>query len=238
MTGHDHLPWSDDLAAYALGALEPHETAALEGHLIDCDRCRAELARIGSAVEQLPASVVPVEPPRALRRRIMEAVEAETAVSTAPAPTAPSLRRLRGAGRRSWLPRPALALTLAAVLAAGFAGGVALRGGDGGDEPSGTTLRAQALTNAPVSASLVGGERGWRLEVARLPALSAGRVYEVWIRRRSQLRPSSLFVLSRDGRARVSLPDAIEDGDQVLVTREPAGGSAQPTSEPLLQIRA
>jgi len=235
MSAHDHRPWSDELAAYALGALEPHEAAAVEGHLVDCARCRAELARLAPAVERLPASVAPADPPRELRRRIMDAVEADAAGApeTSPPRRPPALRRRE---RPAWRSRPALGLALAATLALGFLGGAALRGGDGA--PQRTTVRAQALTPAPVRAALVGGDGSWRLEVARLPPLPAGRVYEAWIRSARGLAPSTLFVLSRDGRARVPLPDGLRAGEEVLVTREPAGGSATPSSPPLLRVRA
>jgi anti-sigma-K factor RskA len=236
MTEHDdHLVWSDDLAAYALGALEPHEAAAFEGHLVSCHRCRAELARLAPAIDRLPASVAPVEPPPDLRRRIMDVVETDAAAQHAapgPLPT-PSRRRRPMGDRWRWALRPAPVAALAATVAVAFFAGFALRGG--GDDPRRTTVPAQALASVPVRAALVERDGTWQLEVDRLPALPPNRVYEVWVRDASGVRPSSLFVLSRDGRARVPLPDALDRGDEVLVTREPAGGSATPTSAPLLR---
>ena len=43
MTDTDHKRWSEDLAAYVLGALEADEAAALERHMEGCERCREEM---------------------------------------------------------------------------------------------------------------------------------------------------------------------------------------------------
>jgi anti-sigma-K factor RskA len=232
----DHAFWKDELAAYALDALEPHEAAALEGHLVGCDRCRAELGRLAPAVQELPASVAAIEPPPRLRRRILHAVEAEGAATRSALASPPPRRRLRREGARRAGPwRPAPLVGLGATLAIAFLAGFAVRGGDG---PPGRTIPAQALTAAPVSAALVRESGAWQLRVERLPELSPKHVYEVWIRKGSGLRPSSLFVLSRDGRAQLVLSESLPRGAQVLVTREPAGGSATPTSPPLLRARA
>jgi anti-sigma-K factor RskA len=225
----DHVSWRDELAAYTLGALEPYEAAALEGHLVACDRCQLELARLTSAIQRLPASVGQVEPPMGLRRRIMDAVEEQ---ASAPA----SLRVPRTPSRFRRMPRPAVAAGLAATLALAFVAGFALRGGDEAARP--TTVLAQALSAGGISAALVHDAGNWELQVERLPALAPGRVYEVWVQDAAGLKPSSLFVLSRDGRAQVPLQQPLSPGDKVLVTHEPAGGSARPTSKPLLQVQA
>jgi anti-sigma-K factor RskA len=232
----DHADWDDELAAYALDALEPSEAAAFEGHLVHCDRCEAGLARLAPALARLPLSVAPADPPPALRRRIMDAVQADASPR---APTPPKLRRGRRPGDwRAWLLRPAPIGALAAALVATFLAGFALRGGDDAAHPP-TTVAARALTRIPVGATLVERDGRWQLDVDRLPRLAGDRVYQVWVANANatQLTPSSLFVLSRDGRAQVPLSDRLARGQQVLVTREPAGGSAQPTSAPLLQAR-
>ena len=57
MSETEHERWSDDVAAYLLGALEPGEAAELERHLAGCERCRAELRWLRPAVELLPETV-------------------------------------------------------------------------------------------------------------------------------------------------------------------------------------
>ena len=67
-----------------------------------------------------------------------------------------------------------------------------------------------------------------------VPELRPGDVYQVWMRNGDQLQPSILFVPSRDGTAQVVLPEQTGDADEMLVTREPSGGSQEPTSTPLV----
>ncbi|MEA2178297.1 MAG: hypothetical protein QOG77_1594 [Solirubrobacteraceae bacterium] len=224
----DHEFWGDELAAYALGALDPRETAQFEGHLVNCEHCRAELARLGPAVEGLSTSVPRLDPPASLRERIMDVVDAEAGAGTVAATPKRSPRRRSS---WSWAWRPAPVAAFAAAIAIAFVAGFALRGGDGDT----TTVEARALTDQPANAALVQHDGSWHLQVDRLPEPPADHVYEVWINRPSGLEPSSLFVLGRDGRAQVPLPDTLHDGDQVMVTVEPAGGSEKPTSDPLLQ---
>ena len=51
-----HEPYRDELAAYALGALEPSEVETLERHLSDCGECRDYLFWLDPAVGLLPRS--------------------------------------------------------------------------------------------------------------------------------------------------------------------------------------
>ena len=48
------------------------------------------------------------------------------------------------------------------------------------------------------------------------------------------MEPRSTFVLSMDGTAEAAVPGPLGGGEAVLVTREPRGGSRQPTTKPLL----
>ena len=68
--------------------------------------------------------------------------------------------------------------------------------------------------------------------MSRLPALPRDDVYEVWVERDGALEPSSLFVPRRDGSAEAAVPGSLDGADAVLVTREPRGGSREPTSRP------
>ena len=75
--GHDR--WSEELAAYLLGALDPAEVAAFERHAEGCERCRAEARWLAPALQALPESVERVEPPPRLRDRLMAEVRADVA---------------------------------------------------------------------------------------------------------------------------------------------------------------
>jgi len=73
------------------------------------------------------------------------------------------------------------------------------------------------------------------LETSGLPPAAAGEVYQAWIRAGEAIAPSSVFVLDRVGNGVAAIPQGISGADEVMVTREPAGGSQTPTSPLLLR---
>jgi anti-sigma-K factor RskA len=228
--GHEEL--RDDLAAYALGALSSREAAELERHLEGCESCRARLRWLRPAVDVLPASVEQLTPPPELRDRLLATVRAEAE------PVAPDTRVARAAPRSRWREwrgpflRPATAFVSALLIVAGVAAGYALRGDE---SDATTTVAARALVPA-VDAELVRDGDNGALHVRRMPQISQDEVYEVWVQRGDAVQPASTFVLDRDGEAVAAVP-GLDDADAVLVTREPYGGSDQPTTEPVLEAR-
>ena len=107
MTARDGERLRDDLAAYALDALDRDEAAALERHLEGCELPRPG-AWLRPAVDLLPASVEQRTPPARLRERLIETVRAEAAAErrAAAEPGAASwwdgLRGRRCARRPGW----------------------------------------------------------------------------------------------------------------------------------------
>jgi anti-sigma-K factor RskA len=228
--GHEER--RDDVAAYALGALSPAEAAELERHLAECEACRARLRGLQTAVDVLPASVEQLTPPPELRDRLMATVHAEARAATGPetrAASAKSRSRRRGGWGGLFL-RPATAFVGALLIVAGVAAGYALRGGE--DDQT-TTVAARALSPG-VEAELVRQGDSGALQVRRMPAIDRDEVYEVWVQRGDGVEAASTFVLDRDGRAVAAVP-GLEGADAVLVTREPYGGSEQPTTDPVLE---
>ena len=63
----DH-PQRENLAAYALGALDADDVRVLEVHLAGCVQCQAELAEFQSVASGLLESIPPQAPPPRLRR--------------------------------------------------------------------------------------------------------------------------------------------------------------------------
>jgi anti-sigma-K factor RskA len=230
MSAHDdnreHGPWREDLAGYVLGALSEPEAERLEAHLADCERCRAELRWLGSAVDVIAAGVEPRQPPPGLRRRLMATVRAEGAGSAAGGTRWPGF--VTGF-------RPALAAAaVAAVLGAGMLGYV-LRGG--GEEPITVAVEATDAGPAGVEGELVSGEGGAMLSVGGLPRLSRSDVYQAWVRSGEHIDPSTTFVLDRGGDGVAAIPERLDNADEVMVTREPRGGSARPSTAPLLRVQ-
>jgi anti-sigma-K factor RskA len=226
-SGHDAR--REDLAAYALGALPAGEAAELELHLRDCEPCRSQLRWLQPAVDLLPRSVEQLSPPRRLRAELVATVRGEARRAAAD-------RGLETSRWRSWRGlawRPATALAGMAMLAAGVGVGYALERGGAHH----TAIAAHLTPAAPrgVAAELdVEGDAGV-LSVQDMPPLHGGDVYEVWVERNGMPEPSSLFAVRSDRSGAAAVPGPLVDGDSILVTREPPGGSGHPTSPPLLR---
>jgi Anti-sigma-K factor rskA len=212
----DHRRWSDDLAAYVLDALEPAEET--------CKECSAQLRWLRPATDLLPETVPRLQPPPELRERVMAEVRGD-AERQAPAKAA------RGHWRNLFL-RPAVGLAGAAVIAAGL-GGYLIAGDQGGDNQQ----TIPGPQGGAVTANLVRQGDSGTLELTGLSPLPANTVYQAWVQRDGMVIPSSLFAPRADGTASAAIPAHLDGADQVMVTREPKGGSPQPTHKPLVSVR-
>ncbi len=254
-----HDRWADEIAAYAIGSLAESERERLEDHLAECASCAERLRWLAPAVELLPESVAQIEPPQRLRERLLsvvyaEAGEAAPGVELASA-TIPTLQHEVGEGAapppppapaaaRWRLGLPGLATRFTVPLALGFATVVAaavgvgwLLGGAGegsGTDPLRTIEAVPARSVAAASGSLVVRRDGATLSVTELPDLRRGEVYQAWVRRDSEVEPSAVFVTRAGGSGEAAISADLSGADEVLVTREPRGGSVEPTGSPLL----
>jgi anti-sigma-K factor RskA len=226
--GHEHR--REDLAAYALGALEKSEAVELQAHLGDCEACRAHLRWLQPAVDLLGRSVEQLEAPAGLRRRLVATVRAEARQASLDAGGGREPGRLRDWGAMLW--RPATAVAAGALIVAGAAAGYLLH--EPGDASSVVTARPASGAPATLAGTLERQDGSAILTMSHLPALPANDVYEAWVQRDGAVQPSSLFVPRRDRTADAAVPGPLDGADAVLVTREPRGGSPQPTSPPLL----
>lgn len=207
----------EDVAAYALGALDDEQAARFKRHLATCDLCRTDLDTLTPVVDTLPATAEPVEPPPELKKRIMAVVEAE----------AKERRRAERAPRRSWLPSFRFAPALAAGACALVIAAVLVT--RGGEDPQ--SFKA-SLAPAGAVAEMTVADDGGKLVVRGMPAPPVGRVYQVW-KQHGQQAPeptNALFTTASDGTASVSVPGDMEGVDRVLVSHEPRGGSRRPSS--------
>jgi anti-sigma-K factor RskA len=235
----DHERWEDAAGSYVLNALTEDETRDYEAHLATCPECRSEVNELRVAAEALPVSPLPMEPPPALKARIMAEVEREAALLESAgkpdrtyAPVKKERRRWFGGGAIA-LPRPALGLLACALLAAGIAFGALAF--------SGSNLRTIPFESSiqQASAELEVGDDGATLTANGLPPTPEGKTYMVWIQRKDgAVEPTSAFFTpGRDGAATASLPGDMNDVKAVLVNTEPVGGSPAPTSDPVLTAK-
>lgn len=219
MNGSDHIHWSEDLAAYMLGALEPGEAAEFERHLDGCERCRAEMRWFEPAVQTLPESVERQEPPHSLRENLMAEVRADVRPAQKPRP------------RWNWSWRPAVAFA-AVVLAVAAVAGYEIGKGGGGEEGASTIVsRSHGVT-----VKMVREGEGGTLRLTGVHQLPPKKVLEAWVRREGKVEPvPALFVPDREGRASTQIED-MSGVDTVMVTEEPQGGSKLPTSPPVVSM--
>jgi len=213
------------LAAYALDAVDAGERAAIEAHLAGCRRHDVALAELHSTAGSLPLAAGEGNPPPRLRARLLDAFDAGLAVQRPPV----SLE-VRARGRWPLVLRPAFAYTAAALLLLAVAGlvawNIALQAG--GDEQA----REYALAGTTGSGEVLYlPDREVAVIELDLPEPPEGRAYQAWVLHGD--RPSSLGLVAPRGHTAIEAD--LSDADAVAISEEPGGGSAQPTTEPLLQ---
>jgi len=227
MNASDHNRWSEDLAAFVLGALEREEAAAVERHLEGCARCQEEMRWLAPALQTLPESVERLEPPPQLRESLMAEVREDARAARAPARPA----RTRSWG---WLLKPAAGFAVVALLVAGVVGYEVGKDGSGGGEGGGTTVERQL---GDIDVKMVQEGNSGTLELAGVHQLPPDKVLEAWVERDGQVEAvPALFVPDREGQAETRIAD-MSGVAVVMVTEEPQGGSDQPTGEPIMTMK-
>lgn len=151
-------------------------------------------------------------------------------------------RRRRGGFdfRNSGMAAAAAAVAVVAVVAAGTVVGQRL-----GDEPRGDGVPAW-VEGAP-TASLEAPEgvdarfayrpdrdQGLLIVEGLEPVDPERNVYQLWLFHDDQPLPAGVFTTDEDGTAQVPAGARVAGAELVAVTVEPPGGSAQPTTEPIL----
>lgn len=87
----EHEQYAEDLALYALDALQGEERAKLDQHLSTCASCRLELEQLRGDTALLALTAAGPRPPQRARQRLLEAVarEPRTAVAAQTVPRRP-----------------------------------------------------------------------------------------------------------------------------------------------------
>ena len=113
-----------NLEAYALDALDPRTKVQVERHLKTCKKCRRSVQEFESAASALPRALsqaAPLQPPAALKRQLMRAVQAEVQAhaireTIAPHASRPPLRIATSANRSGARLQPRVAIFSFAAL--------------------------------------------------------------------------------------------------------------------------
>ncbi|MFJ4906481.1 anti-sigma factor domain-containing protein [Streptomyces sp. NPDC093249] len=233
------------VGAYVLDALDPDETETFTHHLAQCETCMGEVAEFRATTARL-ASAASRNPPPAMRQRTLDAVDGvrqlPPRLAPVPVPAAPG----------KWLRRRALHLGLAASLAAAVSfGGLAAWQSQEVQQAQEQTRQTQqnldavsGVLAAPDARTAHGTTTGGALATvvtsahqnravftaSGLSAPAPGRTYQLWLQQDGTMRPAGL--IHQDGT--VALTGDPADATALGLTLEPAGGSPQPTTAPLL----
>ena len=222
------------IGPYALDSLEGDDRSRFEAHLAGCEQCRTELRGFQSTTAML-GEAMSVPPPPDLRNRVLAMASSTT--QEHPVVTAMSQR----SRVRRVLPRIGLAAA-AAVAVVGIGGFVAEheRADELSAERTNLTL-VMADKNATFTEGTVVG--GGKVNViassdhdaavvvgASLSSLRSDQTYQVW--RMHDGKPTSVGLLGRG--SGMLYVDGIKGADAFAVSVEPAGGSEQPTSDPIV----
>jgi anti-sigma-K factor RskA len=212
-------------AAYALDALEPDEARAYEAHLDACARCREELAGLAGTASALAYAAAGPQPPAELRGRILETAPAERQ----------NLVPLRTRRRLRVSPLAGVAAAAACLLVALGIWNVSLHRDLDHKNAIAAVLGDPAAAHVALpkaAGQLVVSKRGVAL-VAKVPPPPPGKTYEAWmIPKGGKPVPAGTF----DGSEPVLLHGTPTPGVTMAVTIEKHGGSAHPTTPPVVSM--
>lgn len=236
----------DLLTAYALDALAPEDVARIEALLAEQPELRQHLAELRATVNTLPYALPESQTDSALRQRILDYA------------TGRASRQARAAsGRPAWLNRLSIGfgtLTAAALLAAVFAW-TSLQGvqtelafvrSELATAQANQQYIARVVTQPQVVAQLSGANgrgsilfeaSGNAFLAAQLAPLPEDQVYQLWLIDSGAPVSGGIFRVDQEGYGFLALPagTVLSDATIFAVTREPAPGSAGPTTPILIQ---
>ncbi|MFC4008763.1 anti-sigma factor domain-containing protein [Nonomuraea purpurea] len=231
---------NDDLhtlvGAYAVHALPYAEWVLFEEHLFACPGCGAEVRRLRETVARL-AETVAEPPPAALRERLLSA--AYRSRTPDDGPTVP-LRRRRSkvmAGLAAVCAAAAVALGVIAVDARRDLADLTARN----DEmiavlaaPDAETVRRPVASGGTGTVVISRSKGRMVFASSGLAELPDAQGYELWLMGPDGPRPAGMLERADDGLTRPVLLSPRERDDHVAVTVEPARGSREPTTRPVL----
>jgi anti-sigma-K factor RskA len=236
--------------AYALDALDsPAERERFARHLSNCPACEGEVRGLREVATAL-AFAATAEAPAEMRDRVLAA-----AARTRQLPPEVRSHRAHARPRRArrpvpWVPWLSGAVALASIAVAVFFG---LSQSHTRDELNQARAQNQALSvvlSAPKvqvlsQVSTKGGTAIVVLAAERhelavvttgLPALPAGKVYQLWLIGKAKTVSAGLLPQARSGQTPAVLATGLAKGDTLGLTVEPAPGSAKPSTTPIVNL--
>jgi anti-sigma-K factor RskA len=238
--------------AYAANAIDDlSERAQFELHLRHCQQCATEVRELAETASMLAYAAARPAPPR-MRNRVLAAIT-RTRQLPPVADHHRSATRTPGVPKLGWRAAAVAAAGLAAAasLAVAITLGVALRHTEHQLAASRArqaalervlgapdTRAATGVVNAGGTVTVVYSLRRHSLIVssAGLAHQPNGKVYELWLIAGTHAHPAGLLPAAVLGRTAPFLVSGLRRGEFLAMTVEPAGGTPQPTTKPILAL--
>jgi anti-sigma-K factor RskA len=236
-------PFIGDIPAYAIGALDSAEIAALETHLLTCEVCQAELSTYAPLSEQFLLAVPPQQPSTILRRKLQ--VHLPSARKTSRPKFTWSITQV-SVGLAMFV---LLALSIFSI----FQTQKLVQQQSKLTQQAETSQIALAAMSypetkaIPINAENISGtlllaqEQNVAVIITwNLPVLKPDQTYQIWLIDPQGKRTSGgIFNAQPDlpyATATVASPGSLANYNGIGVTIEPAGGSPQPTGQRIFKV--
>jgi anti-sigma-K factor RskA len=232
---------------YAVDALTGDELVEFERHLEQCPTCAEEVRGLRETAARLGLATA-IAPPPSMREQVLDATKRvrQLPPSGVRLIATDGHRRRRRLIRR--LPRPIAVTVMAAAIVALAVLQIGtrhqLQQAQTKDQTIASVLAASDA-QIELSSSTVGGtmtavvskrDREAVITASGMPTPSGARVYQLWVMRGTTARSVGLLPGSSTGATSPVLAADVQPGDQLAVTIEPAGGTRQPTTSPIVEI--
>lgn len=242
--------------AYVCDALDDAERTAFEEHLQRCPACSQEVAELRETVAQLGMAAA-MDPPTRMRAAVDAAISVTRQLPPTVVPIGVARERRAPRGQRH---RAAWTGWVAAAALAGAVAGLSVENASQQNRIDAAqhqldAVRSQSsalasLLSASDVRSSTGHVRGGgtalvvvsrsrdeaAITLAGLSGLPAGKAYQLWMIGPSGMRSAGVVATDTHDSTGPILASGLGDAQTVGLTIEPAPGSAQPTTAPILLL--
>jgi anti-sigma-K factor RskA len=235
--------------AYAVDALTGAELDEFERHLQRCTSCTEEVRGLRETAARLGMTAA-VAPPPSMRRQVLAAASRTRQLPPSGGRLIARDRPRRMTRLRRSLPRSVALVAMAAAIVVlavlqvntrhqlqqtqqgSRAVAAVLAAPDARIETSATTL------GGTVTAVISPRDREAVITAADMPTPANAKVYQLWVISASGARSAGLLPGSSTGVTSPVLAADVQPGDRLGITVEPAGGTSQPTTTPIVLLAA
>ncbi|MGK2878365.1 MAG: anti-sigma factor domain-containing protein [Solirubrobacterales bacterium] len=220
----------DDAAAYVLGAMSELEREAFRVKTMrEC-----ELGRYVESLERVGDAMLTASPPLVVPDSLGASIMAEAQRDLDAREILQSPRGAPAAQRKSFGARAFRPLALALSLLVVGLGAFAIGGGFNSEQAAAPLTASFSAPDVPgMSGDVQSADGGAVVNVGGMDADLGGDVYQLWVQHGEAVYAAPVFSVSSDGTGHTFIDHELEAGDTVMITREPAGGSQEPTGKPL-----